>query len=338
MKNPISTKERMEAVFNGRKPDRAPVFLLLGGHCAEKAGYTLHQFLTDPAAAIDILKVTCSEISSDNLFVPFNPYMPDAQEAIRKLMGKLPSVKKPDIKEKLPKWKVRDPREDKLFSQHLDLCKQVAELFPNDHLESLVGGPWSMAMELRGIEEALEDAYEDKPFLQNLMKYTTEAVIARCAEVVKCGIVPFIGDPSSGMSLISPTIYREFVYPYHKQLADAVMGMGSRIVFHICGYVDPILEDLFSLGIDGLSIDAPTSLEKAFSLRKGKTVIIGNVDPLLFVHGTPEQLEEKVKECFAISKGDARYVVGPGCQVPVAAPISNIRHFIECCHRYGAYA
>ena len=38
-------KERMKAAFSGKKLDRMPVFLLLGGQYAESAGYTLEQFL-----------------------------------------------------------------------------------------------------------------------------------------------------------------------------------------------------------------------------------------------------------------------------------------------------
>ncbi len=95
------------------------------------------------------------------------------------------------------------------------------------------------------------------------------------------------------------------------------------------------MKDLLSLGIEGLSIDSPSSLEKLFSLERGKTVIIGNIDPLLFVQGTREQLEEKVKECLAISRGDARYAVAPGCQIPLDAPLEKMKHFIACCHRYG---
>ncbi len=335
MEKSFTGKERMEAAFTGKRLDRVPVFLLLGGHFAEKAGYTLQQFLTEPEAALRTIKITSEELTSDILFVPFNPFMPDAQEAIRKLMGKLPSIKREDIKEKLPKWQVRNPWEDKLFAMHLDMCKKTSEMFADYHLETLIGGPWSFALELRGVKEGLEDIYDDKKFLHDLMKFTTGTVVARCLAVMEMGITPFIGDPSAGMSLISPAIYREFVYPYHQQIVQAIHEKGSRVVFHICGFVDPIMKDLLSLGMDGLSIDGPSSLEKLFSLERGKTVIIGNIDPMLFVQGTREQLEEKVKECLKISKGDARYAVAPGCQIPLAAPLENIKHFISCCYRYG---
>jgi MtaA/CmuA family methyltransferase len=335
MKKTITGKERMEAAFDGKKLDRAPVFLLLGGHFAEKAGYTLQQFLTEPEAALQTVKITSQELASDTLFVPFNPFMPDAQEAIRKLMGKVPSIKREDIKEKLSKWQVREAKEDKLFATHIDMCKRAGETFPDYHLETLIGGPWSFALELRGIKEGLEDVYTDKKFLHDLMNFTTATVLARCFAVMEMGITPFIGDPSAGMSLISPAIYREFVYPYHKRIVEAVHGQGSRLVFHICGLIDPIMKDLLSLGLDGLSLDAPSSLEKLFALGRGSTVIIGNVDPVLFVQGTFEQLEEKVKECMRIAKGDPGYAIAPGCQIPLSAPLEKIKHFISCCHKYG---
>ncbi|MFH1241810.1 MAG: uroporphyrinogen decarboxylase family protein [Pseudomonadota bacterium] len=330
-------KQRMEAAFNGEKLDRQPVLLLLGGHYAERAGYTLEQFLTQPEAALETAKVTCKELDSDALFVPLNPLMPDAQEAFRKLMGKPMSIKKADIKEKLPKWSVRLPREDPLFSGHLDMCEKCVEVFPEYHVTTMIGGPWSFALELRGANEAMEDLYDDKPFLHDLMKYTTDTVIARCLAVMELGVFPFIGDPSAGMSMISPAVYREHVLPYHQRLVEAIHKEGGKIAFHICGYVDPIFQDLIDLGIDALSIDGPSSLEKLFELGRGKTTIIGNIDPMLFVEGTPHQLEAEARKCLEIAQGEARYVIGPGCQIPLQANLDNIKAFTQACHEHGAF-
>ena len=333
----ITGRKRMEAALRGEKLDRQPVMLLLGGHFAERAGFTLEQFLTQPDAALETVKLTCEELDSDALFVPLNPLMPDAQEAFRKLMGKPPSIKKADLKEKLPKWTVRPPREDKLFSGHLDMCEKCAKAFPQYAVCTMIGGPWSFGLELRGVNEAMDDMYDDKPFLHDLMAYTTETVILRCLAAAELGVHPVIGDPSAGMSLISPTIYREHVLPYHRKIVDAVHEKGSPITFHICGHIDPIFEDLIGLGIDGLSIDAPSSLEKLFELGGGKTTIMGNVDPILFVQGTPEQLAGAARKCLDLAGGEARYVVGPGCQIPLGAKIENIKAFTQACHQYGAF-
>jgi uroporphyrinogen decarboxylase len=330
-------KERMEAALDGRKLDRTPVMLMMAGHYAEEAGYTLDEYLTKPEAALETIKLTSEKLETDALVAPFNPLLPDAQEAIRKRYGKKPSIKKDNIKEILPKWVVRQPRDDRNFSAHLDVCEKAVTMIPNILLYTIIGGPWSFAMELRGINEAMEDMYEDKPFLQDLMKWTTETVILRCLAVSELGVMPFVGDPSAGMSLISPPIYKEFVHSYHKQIVNAVHEKGGRIGFHICGYVDPIMEDLIDLGIDALSIDHPSSLETMFEKGRGKITIIGNVDPVIFLEGTPDQLEEEVKKCVAVSKGEAKYVLGPGCRIPLQANKENIKHFTACCHKYASF-
>ena len=170
--NSITGKQRMEAALNGEKLDRHPVLLILGGQYAEAAGYTLEQFLTQPDAALETVRLTCEELDSDAIFVPLNPLMPDAQEAFRKLMGKPLSIKKDNIKEKLPKWTVRLPREDPLFSGHLDMCEKCVDEFPEYHVETMIGGPWSFALELRGANEAMLDIYDDTPFLHDLMEYS----------------------------------------------------------------------------------------------------------------------------------------------------------------------
>jgi uroporphyrinogen decarboxylase len=336
-KESYTGKERMAAAFEGRKLDRTPVMLMLAGHYAEKAGYTLDAYLTQPEAALRTIKLTSDEVETDALVAPFNPLLPDAQEAIRKRYGKVPSIKKDNIKEILPKWVVRQPREDRHFSAHLDVCEKAVAMIPHILLYTMIGGPWSFAAQLRGIEEAMEDIYDDKPFLHDLMKWTTETVTLRCLAVLELGVMPFIGDPSAGMSLISPKIYREFVMPSHAQIVQAVHEKAGRIGFHICGYVDPIMEDLVALGIDALSIDHPSSLEQMFEVGRGKVTIIGNIDPVMFLEGTPAQLEEAVKTCMAISNGDPKYVIGPGCRIPLEADKDNIKHFTACCHRYGAF-
>ena len=337
MEKSITGKQRMEAALNGEKLDRMPVMLVVGGHYAEKAGYTLEEYLTKPDAALEVSKVTAEELESDSLFVALNPTMPDAQEAFRKLMGKPPSIKRDDIKEKLPKWGVRLPREDKLFSAHLDMCETMAKEFPDYHLCTNIGGPWSFALEYRGANEAMEDIYDDKQFLFDLMDYTTETVILRCLAVMEYGVQPFVGDPSAGMSMISPPIYREHVLPYHKKLVDAVHEKDGQICLHICGYMDPIFEDVLDLGIDTLSIDAPSSLEKLFEVGRGKTVIMGNVDPILFVEGSREDLEREAQKCIDIAQHDAKYVIGPGCQIPLQANLDNIKAFVDYCHEHGAF-
>jgi len=58
---------------------------------------------------------------------------------------------------------------------------------------------------------------------------------------------------------------------------------------------------------------------------------------MLFVKGNFDQLETKAQECFEIYRGEPKYAVAPGCQIPLSAPLENIKHFTACCHKYGAH-
>ena len=61
------------------------------------------------------------------------------------------------------------------------------------------------------------------------------------------------------------------------------------------------------------------------------------MNPVLFVEGTPDQLKEEAKKCLDVAEGEARYVAGPGCQIPLGAKIENIKAFTQACHEYGAF-
>jgi uroporphyrinogen decarboxylase len=218
------------------------------------------------------------------------------------------------------------------------MCEKMHEEFPDHYVTTAIGGPWTFATELRGASEALMDLYDDKKFLFDLMEYTTETVIVRCIAPIELGIDIFLADPSAGMSLISPAVYMEHVRPYHQRVIKAIHEKGGRVCLHICGHVDPIFGELLDLGVDALSIDAPSSLEKLFEVGRGNTLIIGNVDPVLFTKESATDVEAAAQKCLDIAKGDAKYAIGPGCQLPSQADVEIIKAFIRYCHEHGTFS
>jgi len=60
----------------------------------------LEAFFTQPEAALEVIRMTAGELDSDVLFVPLNPYVTEAQDVFKKIMGKPMGAKRADIKEK----------------------------------------------------------------------------------------------------------------------------------------------------------------------------------------------------------------------------------------------
>ncbi len=110
-----------------------------------------------------------------------------------------------------------------------------------------------------------------------------------------------------------------------------------RAGIHICGYIDPIMEDIVSLQADWIDVDAPSSLKKLIEVSQKKVLIKGNIAPDLFITGTMEEIEEAVRNCIEIAAKGSKYVVSSGCEIPFNAPLEKIGHFVQALGKYASY-
>jgi uroporphyrinogen-III decarboxylase len=98
---------------------------------------------------------------------------------------------------------------------------------------------------------------------------------------------------------------------------------------HICGYADPILEDMVATGVTNISIDAPSNLARAVEITRGKAVLIGNVDTGIFYLGSQQDMAQAVQNCLDAAPEDSGYILATGCEVPGVAPPEKVGWFME---------
>jgi len=125
--------------------------------------------------------------------------------------------------------------------------------------------------------------------------------------------------------------------PYHKEIVGHFKDKKTGVGIHICGYADPILEDMVSTGANNISIDAPTDMAKAVEATRGKAVLIGNVNTNLFYSGTREEMMKAIQDCIDVAPGDSGYILATGCEVPGIAPPEKIEWFMELVNELGRY-
>lgn len=101
--------------------------------------------------------------------------------------------------------------------------------------------------------------------------------------------------------MVDPHALREFVFPGTRKLIEQAKSYGLTVMHHSCGSIFPIIQDLADLGADIIhpiqalanEMDAP-NLKSHF---ENKVSFCGGVDAQnLLVHGTPEEVTEKVHE------------------------------------------
>ncbi len=168
------------------------------------------------------------------------------------------------------------------------------------------------------LESFLLDLNLDKRFVHELLDYALRYNLELARAMLEAGAeLIFTEDPSASSSVISPSHYREFAYPYEKRLIREIKSRGAKVVLHICGDVSALLEDMLTLGVDAISVDE--SMDMA-ALRK-KTVAWGNVSPSLLVNGSPEEVAEASREIAELRSG---VVLSSGCVVPGNAKPENL--------------
>jgi len=333
-------KQYMLSAIRRKRLDRLPTTVLIGPYCAKMAGYSVRDILTDAQKSAKAHLAFYDRFLPDSLIVYNDIYL--ELEAIGcELEFPEDNVSHPKRamlanKKSLAGLKIPDPRKDARLPYFLELCERVSAKVRH---EASVGlghsGPWNLAMHLRGAEQFLIDSIEDPVFVHELMAFTTEVVKTLGNTLIEQGFMPSLGEASASCSLISPQMYKDFILPYHQALCRHFRDRKAMMSLHICGYIDPIIQDVLDTGIGFLSLDAPSSLQKAVTAAAGKVVIMGNVPTHLYADGAPADMENAVDACLLAAGETGRFVLASGCEIPLNSTEDRIAHFFEYGHNAG---
>jgi len=330
-------KERVIAAYKRVYADRVPVAPMVGSFAAKLSGISVKEYETDPA------KMANSVIKFYEMFTPdvisvIGDLWLEAEAAGDELDFPEEAtcyIKKYALENKsdLARLKVPDPSKDGRLPYYLEGCERLVTTIKDAPVAATVSGPCTIAMCLRSPEEFINDTIDDPTFVHELMRYCTDVAKTFGNAIKETGSSVNMGDPSASCSCISPGIYREFVKPYHLEIVEQF----QRVALHMCGYIDPLMDELIQVGFNAISIDEMSSLKKMVESSQGRVVIFGNVPPHLFVDGTKQQMEDSVRECMATAAKDSAFILCPGCEIPPETPIENLMTFMEAGWKYGSH-
>ena len=335
-------RDHVKAAYGRSYTDRVPVYPITSLINAKVAGLTIKEYLTDPKKFAMGVVAAYERFQGDVVTMMADLVMETEAcgSTVEMPADDLAYVTKHilDDKKKLAKMNVPDPMKDGRMPYYIEGLSLARPQITDSAVGSVISGPWQIAVNLRGAEDLIFDCTDDPEFVHDLMKFTTEiAQQYGLAINTQARVGLSYSEAACSLNLISPDIYRSFVLPYHKQLVQFFSKKRTGVTLHICGYIDPIMEDLVSTGISALSIDCHSSLEKLMEVSNRALVIIGNVDILLFKDGTKQQIEEATKWCIDTAAPYSGFVLSSACEIPPTAPLENIDHFIKFAQEYGRY-
>lgn len=205
-----------------------------------------------------------------------------------------------------------------------------------------ISAPFTIASGIIAAEKLLRAMRKQPEMMHQLMRFTTEAV-KKILEPVRSfsNLSYFIYDPVASGSLISPKQYEEFCLPYTKEIVDYMKEKNDQIWvgMHICGDTTRSLDLIASTGIDGFSLDQKVDLAVASEKVGDKLTLLGNVDPIrIFLQGTPELMDEAVKDCYAKAYNNPKgFMLRSGCAVPYETPVEMVDAYMLSAKKYGKW-
>jgi uroporphyrinogen decarboxylase len=234
----------------------------------------------------------------------------------------------------------------RLNRRDFEVVKYVIDTTGEDRAHfAAITDPFKASWSLRGsMENLLLDYRLDPALVHELMRMATDyakAAIDMAIEVGADGILlsgDFAGEETL---LMSPTHFREYIKPYHKEIVEHTHQGGRMIVKHSDGQMWPILDDLMDVGFDGFHPVQPQCMDIADVKRHvaGRMCLVGNIDcRILLPFGTQEEVAKTVKETIEKAAPGGAYILSSSNTIHPGCKAENYIAMVRAAQEYGRYS
>jgi uroporphyrinogen decarboxylase len=180
-------------------------------------------------------------------------------------------------------------------------------------------GCWQDAAVLVGIEALILRTYEDPDWVQALLGILRDRKLefARSTAGAPFDLLELGGGDASS-TVISPKIFDRFVAPFDAPIIAAAHEAGQRIVYHTCGGMMPLLEQIAEMAPDAMETFTPkamggdTRLAEAKARIGSRVCMIGGFDQFHHFTGcTPGDTRRAVRDAFEQAGGGGGFILAP---------------------------
>lgn len=199
---------------------------------------------------------------------------------------------------------------------------------------------------LGGIDKFIFALYEEPEFARDLLKTYADVNCELAKAMVDVGLDVFThGDDyaDSHGPLISPRLFREFIFPHDKRIVDEIRKKDRKIPIlkHSDGNNWPIIDDLIDyIGIEGFHPWQPGDMD----LKEGKErygdrlCLLGAVDCVhVLPYGSEADVRRDVRKCIDAAGAGGGYILSSSNSLHSNVRADNILTMVDEAKKYGKY-
>jgi len=213
-----------------------------------------------------------------------------------------------------------------------------------------VSSPVAAVWQLVDFERFTRWCVQDRGLVLELERVAQERTLARLRQLVDAGLAADTVLLVGGSELCTPPLmgvadYDELVAPFEAELCGLWHEAGGWVRVHCHGKVGEVFNRIVGVGADCVDPmepppegDLPLCEARIRSL--GRTTLMGNIDYTRLVLGTPDEVEQLVRQ--AIEQGGPDhfilYPTAQACEGMTQRHSGNCVRYIEAGLRYGTHA
>jgi uroporphyrinogen decarboxylase len=199
-------------------------------------------------------------------------------------------------------------------------------------------------MELFGYEQALLALLDAPDKCHQLLRVLARMVTAQVRCLGPCDPdAILISSAFAGAGFISRDMYREFVRPYERQVADAVHAFQRPVYTHTCGAIGDRLDLMAETAIDGIdTLDPPplgtVDLARAKAEFGSRLFFKGNLDAVNeMLRADDCTFREAVRERLRSGMPGSGYILSSACSVSPHVRPERLQMMVELAEEFGRY-
>jgi uroporphyrinogen decarboxylase len=217
---------------------------------------------------------------------------------------------------------------------------------------AILGGDWSPfwhdAIDLLDFDGLIYRMYDNPELVDAVMTHAADyylGVSQRIFEASGDAIdVFFIGNDFGAQTgpMISPKLFRRFILPHLKRLADLGHGYGKRVLLHCDGSIRALIPDMIAIGVDGLQSVQPLCYGMELGRLKAdfgrQITFMGGIDTQLLIEGNAEEARRLTISVLQTMMPGGGFIASPSHDYLLPeTPVENVIIMYETIKRYGAY-
>lgn len=204
-------------------------------------------------------------------------------------------------------------------------CEQITD---RPVLAGMIG-PYSLAGRLLDMTEIMILCYEEPEMVETVLEKATTFLIEYAKAFKAAGANGIaMAEPAAG--LLSPNLIEEFSNPFVKRIKEAVEDDNFVVLYHNCGNVVPLLNQIEELKATVYSFGNAIDIEETLKVLPADAMILGNIDPAgTLRQGTVEQVKKETRELLERCSKYPNFVISSGCDIPPQTPMENLEAFFE---------